>query len=175
MEVAMQLQNDKFNVAGKRGRAPTSSDPFTPDAALPGIQTCRRCHAVYRNRSWTLDEQEYEQAVQQEHHPTTCPACLKTDQHYAEGVVTLTGAYLWEHEEQILNLIRNEEHRALEKNPLERILRLQREGESLIIETTDIKLAEHLGRAIHKAHRGELHFSWAGSPAVGRIQWQRSL
>jgi hypothetical protein len=171
----MQLQNEKFDVGGKRGRVPTSADPYLVDEALPGIQICRECHAVYQNRSWTLDQQTYQLALQQDHHLITCPACLKVDQHYAEGVVTLKGDYLWEHEEQIRNLIRNEEQRALQKNPLERILRQEREGDCLIIETTDVKLAEHIGRALHKAHRGELHFSWEGNPVTGRIFWQRQL
>jgi hypothetical protein len=171
----MQVQSEKFDVGGKRGRTPTSADPYTADEALPGIQVCRTCHAVYQNRSWTLDELVYGQALQQEHHLTFCPACRKIDQHYAEGEVTMSGDYLWEHEEQIRNLIRNEEQRALQKNPLERILRLEREGDRLILETTEIKLAEHLGRAIHKAHQGELHFSWEGNPVTCRVAWQRLL
>jgi len=171
----MQQQNEKFDVGGKRGRVPTSSDPYATDEALPGVQICRECHAVYQNRSWTLDELAYQQALQQEHHLTTCTACLKVDQHYAEGVVTLEGDYLWQHEKLIRNLIHNEEQRALGKNPLERVLRLEREGDRLVIETTAIKLAEHIGRALHKAHRGELHFSWEGDPAVCRILWQRQL
>jgi len=169
----MRQQNDKYDVGGKRGRVPTSSDPYLTDAALPGIQICQECHAVYRQRSWTLDQKSYEAARQEEHQLTTCPACLKIDQKYAEGVVTLSGDYLWAHEEQIRNLIRNEEQKALKNNPLERIIRQERDGDNLVLETTDIKLAEHLGRAIHKAHQGELHLSWDGSPATCRVSWQR--
>jgi hypothetical protein len=171
----MRAQSEKFDVGGKRGRTPTSADPYLADAALPGVQICRKCHAIHQHCSWTLDEPTYEQALLQEHHLTTCPACRKIDQHYAEGVVSLNGAYLWQHEEQIRNLIRNEEQWALQKNPLERILRQERVGDRLVLETTDVKLAEHLGRAIHKAHQGELHFSWEGSPATCRVDWQRQL
>jgi len=169
----MRQQLDKYDVGGKRGRVPTSSDPYLPDAALPGTQVCQECHAVYRNSSWTLDREAYDQAKQEKHQLTTCPACLKVDQKYAEGVVTLSGDYLWSHEEQIRNLIRNEAQWALKHNPLERIVRQEREGDTLTLETTDVKLAEHLGRAIHKAHQGELRLSWDGNPAICRVTWQR--
>jgi len=172
-EAMMRQPHEKFAVGGKRGRTPTSADPFLEDAALPGTQICKECHAVYRNRSWSLDQQAYAAARQADHHLTTCPACLKIGQNYTEGVVTLCGGYLWEHEEQIRNLIRNEERRALKKNPLERIVREERQGDCLVLETTDIKLAEHIGRAIHKSHQGELHLTWEGNPATCRVSWQR--
>lgn len=169
----MRPQNEKFSLAGKRGRVPTSKDPFVPDEALGGLRICPECHAVYQNRHWSLDPKAYEQARDREHEETVCPACLKVDQAYAEGVVTLSGEYLWGHETEIFNLIRNEERQALEQNPLERIIRMEREGDDLVVETTGIKLAEHLGRAIHRAHQGELHLSWSGSPATCRVSWQR--
>lgn len=169
----MTPSKGKFDVGGKRGRVPTSADPYLAEAALRGTLICPTCHAVYRNRSWTLDKEDYEQARHEEHGVASCPACLKIHQRYAEGVVSLSGAYLWEHEEDINNLIRNEVERSLKNNPLERIVRRERQGDSLIIETTDIKLAEHLGRAIHKAHQGELHLSWEGDPATCRVSWHR--
>ena len=169
----MRQPQEKFDVGGKRGRTQTSADPYRNDGARPGIQICRECHAVYRNRSWNLDADAYKDARREDHQLTTCPACLKVEQNYAEGVVTLSGSYLWEHEEQIRNLIRNEEERALNNNPLERIVRQKREGDRLILETTDIKLAEHIGRAVHKSHHGELHLSWEGNPATCRVSWQR--
>jgi len=169
----MRNQQEKFSSAGKRGRVPTSQDPFISEEALAGVHICPECHAVYQQRHWNLSPELYEQARRQQHRQTTCPACLKAGQAYAEGVVTLSGEYLWEHETEICNLIRNAENQALENNPLERVIRMERQGEGLVVETTDIKLAEHLGRIIHRAHQGELRMTWSGSPSTCRVSWQR--
>ncbi len=59
------------------------------------------------------------------------------------------------------------------KNPLERIIRVAREGDELVIETTEQKLAEHLGRALHKSHQGELKVSWTEEHSVCRVTWER--
>jgi hypothetical protein len=36
--------------------------------------------------------------------------------------VTLRGDYVWDHEEEIRNILTNEEEKAMAKNPLERII-----------------------------------------------------
>jgi len=169
----MRIQDEKFSQAGKRGRVPTRRDPFLPDEALAGAHVCPVCHAVYRDRHWSLNPKAYAEVVAGDHQETTCPACLKMEQVYAEGVVTLGGDYLWQHEDEIRNLIRNTEQQALQQNPLERIIRMERRGEDLVVETTDVKLAEHFGRVIHRAHQGELQLSWSGTPATCRVKWQR--
>jgi hypothetical protein len=77
--------------------------------------------------------------------------------------------------EEIQRILKNEEHKALEKNPFERVIRKIRDDDKLVIETTDKKLAEHLGRVLHKAHRGKLDISWAGDPNLCRVSWERVL
>ena len=89
--------------------------------------------------------------------------------------MTLSGSYLWKHEEEIQRILKNEEHKALAKNPFERIIRSHRDNDKLVIETTENKLAEHLGRVLHKAHQGELNISWSGDPDICRVSWERML
>ncbi len=68
---------------------------------------------------------------------------------------------------------RNEESKAMAKNPLERIMRMEREGDALIIATTEEKLAERVGRSLHKAHQGELAIAWDDKHAICWVSWQR--
>ncbi len=105
----------------------------------------------------------------------TCPACQKIAAGYPEGIVTLSGSYLWEHEAEIQRILKNEEQKALAKNPFERIIRRHRDGDKLVIETTERKLAEHLGRVLHKSHQGTLDITWTGNPDICRVSWQRML
>ncbi|MFO7765555.1 MAG: BCAM0308 family protein [Pelovirga sp.] len=170
----MQKDVNKFGISDKRGRVKTSKDPYIPDEALKEPAICENCNALYRNRRWQIDiEESKAQSSNPEVSYVICPACQKVAEHYAEGVMTLCGNYLWNHEEEIYNLLRNEENRAMEKNPLQRIIRMEREGDALIIETTEEKLAERLGRVLHNAHQGELDVTWSDQHSLCRVNWER--
>ncbi len=164
----------KFGIGGKRKRTPTSEDPYMPAEGHKEPAICESCQALYRNKRWYLDPAEAKKALNDSRvNHVTCPACRKIAEHYPEGVVTLSGSYLWNHEEEIRNILRNEESKAVSKNPLERIMRMEREGDDLVIETTEEKLAEHLGRALHSAHQGELSVDWTEDHNICRVQWRR--
>ncbi|BCR06885.1 hypothetical protein DESUT3_39540 [Desulfuromonas versatilis] len=170
----MQKDVRKFGISDKRGRVKTSADPYISGEGLKEPALCSSCKAFYRNKRWDLDPKAY---AAMENSPeanwVTCPACQKIAESYPEGIVTLRGEYLWDHEEEIRNILRNEETKAMAKNPLERIIRMDREGDDLVIETTEEKLAEHLGRALHKAHQGELKVSWTEEHSICRVTWER--
>ena len=159
----------------KRGRNRRNLDPYVMDEGRPEPAVCIRCHAVYKNKHWYFEENEFKYLREnREAVETACPACQKITQSYPEGVVTLRGDYLWHHEEEIRNILKNEENKAMAKNPLERIMRMEREGDDLVIETTEEKLAEHLGRALNKAHQGELKIDWSDQHSLCRVTWERS-
>jgi NMD protein affecting ribosome stability and mRNA decay len=170
----MQRDVHKFGFYGKRGRILTSADPYQSAAGLREPALCQSCQAVYRQKRWQLDPVLADQLGRDaEAHWVTCPACLKVAEHYPEGILTLRGSYLWNHEAEIRNIIGNTVARFAARNPLDRIIRTQRTDEALIIETTDNKLVEHLGRLLHKAHSGKLRIDWQGAPVVCRVQWER--
>jgi NMD protein affecting ribosome stability and mRNA decay len=170
----MQKDVRRFGTSDKRGRLNTSNDPYLDQAGLSEPAVCSECGAVYRKKRWFINAEEAAQlqsagATQQ----VVCPACRKIKDRYAEGFVTLQGTYLWQHEAEIRNIIRNEELKAMAKNPLERIISMERSADDLLIETTEQKLAEHLGRALHKAHQGEIKVTWDDDHAVCRVAWCR--
>jgi NMD protein affecting ribosome stability and mRNA decay len=165
---------EKFGISDKRGRVKTSSDPYISEEGLKEPALCESCRGVYRNKRWSRDVEAYtELSKSADVHRVTCPACLKIAEGYPEGIVTLYGDYLWEHEEEIRNLLHNEEEKTTAKNPLARIIRITREGEALRIEATEEKLAEHLGRTLHKAHQGDLAISWDSDHDLCRVTWKR--
>lgn len=170
----MQKDVEKFGISDKRGRTRTSVDPYLPQEGMKEPALCTGCRALYRNKRWELDPQAVAAALAGgELTEVTCPACQKIAEGYPEGVVTLSGDYLWDHEAEIRNLLNNEEEKARGRNPLGRIMRMTRDERSLVIETTDQKLAEHLGRAVHKAHQGELRVNRGGDQGASRVYWER--
>ncbi len=170
----MQKDVRKFGISDKRGRAKTSEDPYIPEEGRAEPAICETCHALYRNKRWYLDPKMVAECQDDPGvHRVTCPACQKIAERYPEGIVTLSGGYLWDHEEEIRNILRNEENKAMARNPLERIMSMEREGDDLVIKTTEEKLAEHLGRALHRAHQGELSVTWTDEHSVCRVNWER--
>lgn len=170
----MQKDVQKFGISDKRGRAKTSTDPYIPEQGRKEPALCGDCRAVYRNKRWELDPKAFDELKDQaDTQMVTCPACQKIAEKYPEGVVTLRGDYLWNHEEEIRNILKNEETKTRAKNPLARIIRMEREGDEMVIETTEEKLAEHLGRALHKSHQGELKVSWTEEHSICRVSWER--
>lgn len=172
----MQRQVEKFGISDKRGRTRTSDDPYVPESGLKEPAVCRTCHAVYRHKRWQVEPEAVERLEQS---PDTqwvsCPACQKIAEHYPQGVVTLQGDYLWSHEAEIRNILTNEAERVLAKNPVARIMQMSKEDGRLVIETTEQKLAEQLGRTLNRAHQGDLQVVWSKSPRICRVSWERWL
>jgi hypothetical protein len=164
----------KFGISDKQGRPKRSADPYIPGEGLQEEGMCPKCKAIYKNKRWYLAEEIPEdEKTGKDFVPVECPACKKIAEGYHQGVVTLKGEFLRQHKEEILNLIHNEEKKSLSKNPLQRIMSIEREGDELVIKTTEQKLAEHLGRAVHKAQQGDLHVSWDDNHSFCRVNWER--
>jgi hypothetical protein len=90
-------------------------------------------------------------------------------------VVTLRGSFLQTHRGEILKIVRNEERRARETNPLERIMGIRDEDESVVILTTDEKLAQRIGREIRKAYQGTVSYKWSEDANLVRVNWARDI
>lgn len=170
----MQRHVEKFGISDKRGRKRTSDDPYLPDAGLKEPSICQSCHALYRHKRWQLDPQEVRRMeTNSDVHWVTCPGCQKAAESYPEGILTLRGDYLWSHEQEIRNILSNESERVMAKNPIARIMQMTTVEDALVIETTEQKLAEHLGRALNRAHSGDLQVEWSAAPRICRVSWER--
>ena len=56
----------------------------------------------------------------------------------------------------------------------DRIIQMAPEGDDkLVVETTTEKLAQHLGRAVYKAYKGDLSFQWGEPNRFVRVYWSR--
>jgi len=135
---------------------------------------CKSCGLVYHEKKWVRDESlrkklEKEGGV----HYVICPACRKENQHYPMGIVELTGNFWYSHQNDILNLIKNEEKRAIGKNPLERIMEIKEKKDMLSIETTRESLAKRIGKVLEKAYKGKLRYTFSGGEKMIRIEWHR--
>jgi len=164
----------RYNPASFKKKVDVETDPYLPRGGSGGPVVCRACHAVCTRKRWRLDEAAYAKLLRAgTARQIFCPACQKIRDRYPSGQVTLTGPFLAEHWDEILRLIANEEKRAREKNPLERIMSLSEENGQLVLTTTDEKLAQRIGRELRKACGGTVTYGWSHNNKFLRVQWER--
>ncbi len=154
------------------GRIP---DPYIPRKGLPEPTLCPICGAVYQRKHWSIDEKvALEVKRKGKVNSEKCPACRKIEDGFAMGIIDLTGDFVVEHMGDIVNTVRSEERRAMEKNPLERIIRLEkiRTG-GIRVETTTDSLALRIGRLLNRAYKGDTRFDWHYGDKSVDIKWHR--
>jgi len=149
-------------------------DPYLQDLKPDQVAVCVECRSVYAGKRWEMQDQaardlrEAKRVVE-----TLCPACRKIRDRAPGGIVTLSGEFLAKHEEEIINLINHESKRAMEINPLERLIDIERSDTKIIILTTNEKLAQRIGRALYKAYRGKVEYKWSEDNKLARVNWHR--
>jgi len=158
----------------KFGHVGRAEDPYQPVEGQEG-SLCSTCRALYLNKRWFFDEALAQKlAGTDKVRSVTCPTCRKIKDHYPEGILTLRGDFLKEHKDEILTLLKNEADRVAGRSVADRIITMTEEGKDrLVVETTTEKLAQHLGRAIYRAYKGELDFRWSEMNKFVRVYWSR--
>jgi hypothetical protein len=162
------------NVNRIRNHIDNFGDPYVVQAGPEEKRVCTECSAIYIGQRWYLKDQAEKEKLRTENvHLTVCPACRKIHDKAPGGVVHLSGNFIREHKEDIMNLIHNEGDRAKAVNPLERIMGIEGNDGDFSIMTTNEKLAQRIGRALHKAYSGAVAYKWSGDNKLVRVSWQR--
>jgi hypothetical protein len=152
----------------------TTNDPYQPKKTPGGEAICPRCHAVFRDKRWFLDEEFYQEFKDSDLVPKyLCPGCRKAVDRYPMGYLYLSGDFFEEHKEEIMRVLNNEYERARQNNPLQQIIATYKENGSTVIETTTENLAQRLGKAVYRAYKGDLTFKWSEGNKLVRVYWIR--
>jgi NMD protein affecting ribosome stability and mRNA decay len=89
------------------------------------------------------------------------------------GVVRISGAFLVDHENDILNLIKHEGKLATERNNNIRITKIEKTGNGILVETTSHNLAMRIGKALKSAYKGEFQFKFREGEKFVEADWKR--
>lgn len=167
-------EKEKDRVVPIRNHVANYGDPYLPQMKPEEAAMCRECKAVFASGRWQLHEQAGDDLKKADKVvDTLCPACQKIRDHQPGGIVTLTGGFIKDHETEIVNLIENENRDAMAINPLERVIEIGRTDSGLTIQTTNEKLAQKIGRSIHKAYSGDVEYKWSEDTRLVRVNWHR--
>jgi NMD protein affecting ribosome stability and mRNA decay len=136
---------------------------------------CKGCGFIYWNKRWYRENEAKrlygDRKIQGE---IRCPACRKKADNVPMGLVTLAGSFLEEHSDEIFNLIRNEEQKVMNHNALDRIVNIKKIKGGVEITTTTERLAQRLGKAVHRAYSGNLQYSFSDGVKFARVSWSRN-
>ncbi len=150
------------------------TDPYLPTEGQEAA-VCTGCQALYQNKRWFFDDQLYRRlAGTDKVKEVICPTCRKIKEQYPEGILTLKGDFFQQHREEIMALVEKEAARIAAKSVQDRLIRIIPGGKDrLVVETTSEKLAQHLGRTVYRAFKGDLDFRWSEMNKFVRVYWSR--
>jgi NMD protein affecting ribosome stability and mRNA decay len=174
LEKEETMKIKKMQTLTKRKSIDTADDPYRQKMGRAEAAICTRCHAVYKNKRWYLSENIYKNTAGQSGVvEVTCPACKKIKDSFPGGIVRISGDFIRDHVEEIMNLVRNEEDRARGFNPLERIMKIHRLENGYEITTTNEKLAQRIARRLERAYQGHVNYKWSDGTKLLRAEWVR--
>ena len=158
-----------------RNHAVTPDDPYFEAEDFEENTVCRQCGAFFAAGRWYMKGQHPGIKHDLSHAPreTLCSACRRCRDAMPGGVLTLSGSFMAGHHDEILNLVRNETNDAMGINPLERIMSMETVGGDFQITTTNDRLAQRIGKALHKAYSGQIEYKWSEGTKLSRVNWRR--
>jgi hypothetical protein len=152
-------------------------DTYQPKKSLQGTLQCRGCGAFYHLQRWSLEppaEMKTRSGAQTKLKRILCPACLKIRDQYPLGELRLSDIEAEERPE-VMRILRNEEIRAREKNPLERIMDIEATDQRRwSVKTTTEKLAQRLGRCLRKSRGGSVRYQWSHNNKFVHVIWSKA-
>ncbi|MCD6319810.1 MAG: ATPase [Candidatus Desulfofervidaceae bacterium] len=147
-------------------------DPYYEDKKYPEGVICSACGAIYKDGRWIWPtEEEKKKGLSGE--KILCPACRRVRDNYPAGIVVLSGTYLAEHKEEILNLANNIIEEEKKRSPLKRLINIEEEDGKLIFNFTDDHLARRVGEAVGRAHKGKLEIKYSEGAKFASVSWHR--
>jgi NMD protein affecting ribosome stability and mRNA decay len=160
-------------------------DPYSMKQAPKGLLECPECRAVFYRKRWSFPEIPSSPTRKSTgagpKKPTkhvlvpqifVCPACRKLRDGYPEGFLKIHWPNWEAHKPEVLGLIHNEEHQAVRKNPLERIMTIRTRPDGADIETTTEHFAQRLGKHLDRAFKGSIEYRWSHKDKCVRVVWQ---
>lgn len=150
---------------GQRGRL----DPFVDKEKPREHSHCPHCGASVHQGRWSWHQ------VLKGGEEQICPACRRIAQRLPAGELELSGPFLRDHEEEVIQLLLHNEQRFRSEHPLERMMWMESNDLS---GATRIAFSGHhitmgLAKRLQRAYGGRLSGDDVKPGSKLRLQWHR--
>lgn len=142
-------------------------DPYHAKMKLKEPTVCPECRAVYHKGRWAWAD------APEGAHEALCPACMRIRDEIPAAFLTLRGAFLGDHMEEIMNLAHHCETRERAEHPLKRIMAIEEFEDGVTLSFTEAHLARTIGEALQHAYEGDLDYKYADEDIMLRVSWTR--
>ncbi len=89
------------------------------------------------------------------------------------GVIRISGKFLFDHEDEIINLVKHEGKLAETRNPEHRVTKIEKNNGGIVVETSVHNLALHIGKRLEHAYKGKHEYRFLKGEKFVEVLWQR--
>ena len=146
---------------------PRHFDPYLEAGKPAHDAVCPECRAVFRQGRWAWGDAPKHAAHE------FCPACLRIRDRFPGGFVTLKGAFVEAHREELRQLVHAREEHEKAEHPLERLMAVKEMPNAIEISTTGTHLARTIASAVKSAYDGHLNTRYLSDENLVRVVWTR--
>jgi len=164
--MAKRLQLRETLRKEKRGAV---GGPYQKSEKYRSNTRCPKCNLLFLDGVWKHAPSGRESEEQRK----LCPACMQIRDGQIGGIVQFSGAFTGSHRQELLNRIRNVEKQTKEERPLERIINMKEEKESITVSATTEHLVARIGKSIQRDFGGDLDLRYAPEDKFAYVHWHR--
>ena len=129
---------------------------------------CPICSALYKGGRWQWGKPEGEPRCM------PCPACLRIQDKFPAGLLSIPGDFVCDHMEDIERVLHAVEQKEMAQHPLRRIMGHSIDGtNTLQVQFTDRVIARVAAEALVKAYSGYLEFDEFDSEYLMVVEWHQ--
>ncbi|MFA5113614.1 MAG: hypothetical protein WC529_04885 [Candidatus Margulisiibacteriota bacterium] len=89
------------------------------------------------------------------------------------GILRISGKFLLDHENEIVNLIKHEGNLAEQKNPGHKVVSIDKADGGIVAAISDHNLALHIGKALSHAYQGKHEYKFLKGEKYVEVDWRR--
>ncbi len=89
------------------------------------------------------------------------------------GLLKISGTFMLDHEEEVLNLVKHEGKMAEERNPNARVIEIEKKNGGIEVSISDHNLALHIGKCLSHAYKGEHKYKLLKEEKYVEVDWKR--
>lgn len=107
--------------------------------------------------------------------PNKAPSGSQRGHQEERGLIELTGSFFWEHEDEILSMIKNTDQ--AKGDPVITKIKTLGKPKSGIVKVTakSMHFAQSIGKKLAKAYKGEAKFDKQPADKLIRVYWHRDI
>jgi hypothetical protein len=135
------------------------------------ILVCEKCGAFYWYKSWHHHLSDYPELKESKNiNFTLCPACKMIENGKYEGEILVENIDT-DKETEVENLIQNFSETAFEKDPMDRIISIEKIAKGMLrVLTTENQMAKQLAKKLKRTFKGRVNFTFSKKESTLRAK-----